>query len=96
MILCRKVEEEGVIGGRRRGSKEQRLMPCASAQIAWLQRLLMRFLIRDLYRLDFGNITELIKMIGMEREGERELPVVGQERACVIIVRIRAPLSACE
>ena len=48
-------------------------MPCASAQIAWLQRLLMRFLIRDLYRLDFGNITELIKMIG---NGER-----GRERA---------------
>lgn len=44
------------------------IMP-AAAQIAWLVRLLMWFLIRGLYSPDFGNITELIKMIGMEKVG---------------------------
>ncbi len=46
----------------------QHIMP-AAAQIAWLVRLLMRFLIRGLCSPDFGNITELIKMIGMEKVG---------------------------
>lgn len=46
----------------------QRIM-LASAQIALLVCLLMRFLIRGLYSSDFGNITELIKMIGMEKVG---------------------------
>lgn len=44
----------------------QSIMP-AAAQIAWLARLLMRFLIRGLYSPDLGNITELIKMIGKEK-----------------------------
>lgn len=54
--------------GWRRRLKVQRIMP-AAAQIAWLVRVLMRFLIRGLYSPDFGNITELIKMIGMEKVG---------------------------
>lgn len=52
----------------RRRLKVQCIMP-AAAQIAWLVRLLMRFLIRGLYSPDFGNITELIKMIRMEKVG---------------------------
>ena len=54
--------------GWRRRLKVQYIMP-AAAQIAWLVCLLMRFLIKGLYSLDFGNITELIKMIGMEKVG---------------------------
>lgn len=61
-------EEKQVIGGWRKRLKVQCIMP-AAAQIAWLVCLLMSFLIRGLYSPDFGNITELIKMIGMEKVG---------------------------
>lgn len=44
------------------------IMPDAD-QIVWCVHLLMRFLIRVLYSPDFGNITALIKMIGMEKVG---------------------------
>lgn len=69
-LLCKKKGERRKASnwGWRRRLKVQHIMP-AAAQIAWLVRLLMRFLIRGIYSPDFGNITELIKMIGMEKVG---------------------------